>query len=429
MGQLDQSFMVSPYNNLGGTAIDKMFLEHPDYKPKDKTTILCILASCWDAYSINKKNNIWVSLSFSNDHYTAYPDYSIKHWTRSRVRSAFQYLRDNKLINKMPSIAPKRGYAGKRTRVKISPALMKIFTDPNLEIYKIRLNKPQVLIRQNKKDSSNLNVNQSRLVKPPITNNHYIKVINDVSVINEELLKHNFGLPSSISESSTPLQGQKYHYPISFNDLFQNRLKIRLQRLFSDVDLTKHGRYYTTLQSLRSEYRQFLTIDGDPVVEVDYRGLHYNIAYNRNDLDMTEYPYQHQDIPKEIFKQACIIALNTKNKRSASGAIRNLVEDPDLDQKCRGFTSKEVLQAVIDKHPAIEGQMFHDYGLEYMNIDSNIATEVIKHFVELGEGILPIHDSFVVRKTMQQELIEVMNHAYKNHLNYEPFELEVKIAA
>ena len=128
MAQLDASFMASPYKTLQGSAIDEMFHQYPVSNKKDKDTILCILASCWDAYAINKKNNIWVSISFNFGFYSHYGAYGVPHWTIRRVKSAFQYLLQNKLINKMPSLAPKPGYAGKRTRVKISKKLLKLLT-------------------------------------------------------------------------------------------------------------------------------------------------------------------------------------------------------------------------------------------------------------------------------------------------------------
>ena len=413
MAQLDASFMASPYKTLQGSAIDEMFHQYPVSNKKDKDTILCILASCWDAYAINKKNNIWVSISFNFGFYSHYGAYGVPHWTIRRVKSAFQYLLQNKLINKMPSLAPKPGYAGKRTRVKISKKLLKLLTSSNLDISTARLNKPQILIKK----KIDLGYNEMNVLDKPPTSKQYISIKNNVSEINIELLKHNFGL---IQGDPTPLQATNYHYPYNVDDLRNNDLQIRLQRMFSDPDLTKHGRYYTNLQSMPSKQRLLLTIDGEGVVEVDYRGLHYNIAYNLNGLDMKQYPYEHPTIPKDLFKKACIITLNTHSKRSASGAIRKRIEDPDLPPNCRGFSSQEVLAAVIEKHPAIENNMFKDMGMEYMNMDSRIATDVLNHFISLGEGILPVHDSFVVRKSMQQELINIMNKSYKNHLNFEP---------
>ena len=172
-----------------------------------------------------------------------------------------------------------------------------------------------------------------------------------------------------------------------------------------------------------------MTIDGEGTVELDYAGLHYNIAYNKNGLEMLEYPYQHPDIPPDLFKTACIIALNTKNKGAASGAIRKTIDNPPDGVNWAGMSAKAVLQAVIDKHLAIKDKMFQEYGLYFMNIDSDIATDVIRHFTKLGEGILPLHDSFVVRAAMHQELVKVMNESYKNHLNFEPYCVEVKNAA
>ena len=46
-----------------------------------------------------------------------------------------------------------------------------------------------------------------------------------------------------------------------------------------------------------------------------------------------------------------------------------------------------------------------------MNIDGAITAKVIKHFTDLKEPILSVHDSYICREGVRDNLIEVMNEA------------------
>jgi hypothetical protein len=43
-----------------------------------------------------------------------------------------------------------------------------------------------------------------------------------------------------------------------------------------------------------------------------------------------------------------------------------------------------------------------------MNVDSQIAAEVLKHFTDRNSPVLCVHDSFIIKHTQSQELVEVM---------------------
>ena len=68
-------------------------------------------------------------------------------------------------------------------------------------------------------------------------------------------------------------------------------------------------------------------------------------------------------------------------------------------------------------------------GMDYMFRDSQIATAILNHFINLNEAILPLHDSFVVRESMKDNLYDCMTETYLKHTGYEPFELDVRVAA
>lgn len=47
--------------------------------------------------------------------------------------------------------------------------------------------------------------------------------------------------------------------------------------------------------------------------------------------------------------------------------------------------------------------------------DSQIAEKVMLHFAKQDIAILPVHDSFVIQRSLKPELIEVMSEAFSQH--------------
>lgn len=50
----------------------------------------------------------------------------------------------------------------------------------------------------------------------------------------------------------------------------------------------------------------------------------------------------------------------------------------------------------------------------------SIASDVINYFTKKNIAILPVHDSFIVEKTYENELLNVMEKAYKKRFKYNP---------
>lgn len=68
--------------------------------------------------------------------------------------------------------------------------------------------------------------------------------------------------------------------------------KRTLYRVFNDEGLTSGGRFYGAWwQNIPSEYRPHITINGKPMVEYDYSGLHPAILYAERGLAVPEDPY------------------------------------------------------------------------------------------------------------------------------------------
>ena len=175
-----------------------------------------------------------------------------------------------------------------------------------------------------------------------------------------------------------------------------------------------HGGFW---QQIGEEVRKKILINDFRTVELDFSGLHINIAYALEGLSpLTTDPYDVKlvfNVPKEeqreLVKSLSSICFNAQNEKKAFRAFRR--EQPAYSQEKR-YKDKELerlLNAFKDKHKSIEKYLCSDKGVFLMNIDGAIASKVVKYFTDMNEPILSVHDSFICREQFKDELTRVMN--------------------
>ena len=71
---------------------------------------------------------------------------------------------------------------------------------------------------------------------------------------------------------------------------------------------------------------------------------------------------------------------------------------------------------MFTKYPWLEDAIHAGVGLETQFIDSQIAMTVMQDMMAEGILVLPIHDSFIIRASFQETLINSMKAAYYTHL-------------
>ena len=101
--------------------------------------------------------------------------------------------------------------------------------------------------------------------------------------------------------------------------------------------------------------------------------------------------------------------INARNERSAIQAFRD--EQP-IGSEAKRFTNqqvKQLIKAFTAKHQPIANYFCSDSGVMFMSIDGAITAKTIKHFTDLKEPILSVHDSFICREGLKDNLIQVMN--------------------
>jgi hypothetical protein len=237
---------------------------------------------------------------------------------------------------------------------------------------------------------------------------------------------------------------------------------------------TLYGRLHTMgcrhYQGFSEDERATFTINGDPVVELDFKGLHPSLLYAEEGLQSWQDPYSTiVDDPdksiRPVLKQALLALINGKGKWTkpkpgrghkkqwlsaetiAQKAIHHVIwYDKATYAKCKekgweitptkrlkmkeaarlraalaakGITeAKQLIKAFEDAHPKIAHRFCTgDVGMKLMNKDSRIALDIIEHFTSQGIPILCVHDSFIVQEQHKKELEKVMKQTYKKHTN------------
>lgn len=194
-----------------------------------------------------------------------------------------------------------------------------------------------------------------------------------------------------------------------------------LYRVFNDGSFEKGGRLYGGWwEMIPSEYRQYITINRDATVEVDFSGFHPFMLYALEKIVFEGDAYEIdgvEDKYRSMVKIAFTKLLNGKH---------HLKEPDDYDDTKVGMSWKELLKAVEKKHQPIRKYFRTGYGLELMNRDSAIAERVMLACLKRGYPCLPVHDSFIVRHDLDDELQEIMLDEYHREFGTEGIGFKTK---
>ena len=185
-------------------------------------------------------------------------------------------------------------------------------------------------------------------------------------------------------------------------DYFRNRLC----RVFNE-NFSRGGRFYQGWwQGIPSELRCYITIDGEPTSELDYSGQHLLLLYalkgeeqlwlrGKGDSYLIEgYGKELRD----LMKQAFLICVNEASRDKAIQAIRQEINYNYKKVSSTNAFINPLIDAIMAKHPELSDCFFSGMWGELQYQDSQIAEYVLSHMQAWKQLVLPVHDSFVVRR-------------------------------
>ena len=209
-----------------------------------------------------------------------------------------------------------------------------------------------------------------------------------------------------------------------------------MRRIFNDPKFETGGRYYGGwIQGLNSEWRNKITINLMPTVEVDFSANGINLLYAKERLTAPEgdqydlsignfnrhlnpYPpatiyngYSMKDL-RPLLKLMMLIMINAKNYNEAYYAIKGDVNDSNKKLP-QGAALKPLMAMFEQKHSAIKKYFYSGFGASLYKFDSTVAEGVINYFTNKDVPVLCIHDSFIIELEYLKELKAVMQDSFK----------------
>ena len=208
------------------------------------------------------------------------------------------------------------------------------------------------------------------------------------------------------------------------------RFGVKLQAIYNH-DFNHGGRFYALnvagisyqCMSHKTDYgklddraldRSSITIDNQQTVEIDYSGLHINLAYAESGLQLDKDAYGWlKPGQREFAKVVTLIAINSTSKKQAIGAIYHskYAKLHKIDYK----TIEECLEKLSEYHQPLAEKLYkgRGYGLHLQWVDSCIMQDVLEKCLNAGIVTLPIHDSIIVKHTDSEQAKQIMVDAYR----------------
>lgn len=205
-----------------------------------------------------------------------------------------------------------------------------------------------------------------------------------------------------------------------------------------------YGRYINVAQSFTEGDRAQITIDGQPVVEIDYSSNHARIAYELEDIRLDEdfkpYSVNPKDCPlkgsakakRAVYKAAMMMLFNSGNPTQSlfndMEVIFNAISNKpvkELPYRKRIFAEMErpnmadcskVIRSIKKNNTMINDYFTGKQAPTLQNLDSKIAEQVMLILKEQGIPCLCIHDSFIVPKQHHKALYNAMFEAWERVL-------------
>lgn len=178
----------------------------------------------------------------------------------------------------------------------------------------------------------------------------------------------------------------------------------QLKRVFNNGSFREGGRFYGGWwENIPKEYRPFLEINRKGTVEIDYSGMHLRMLYALIGEIVPDEPYDLPGIPRDQQKHAAMIMINANSEVQAIRA---------LQKRLKGVQIRNLLGQIAKRHDKVSRYFYTGVGVRLQFRDSCIAEKVMLKMLEREREVLPVHDSFVMRASLEDELVQAMEAAF-----------------
>jgi len=226
-----------------------------------------------------------------------------------------------------------------------------------------------------------------------------------------------------------------YNSELAAND-FKGCSNPYMYRVFNKrihkIKFSTGGRFYCLhlpqregYQNLSKEKRKLIKINGEDTVELDFSGIHLNLAYLMCGLQLSsEDPYSFVNYAtREQIKIMSLIMINSKNETSAKRAFAAKYAESTKIKYEYAYAYALAKRLIIDfkkYHAPIEKLFCSDTGVRLQYHDSQIMADILKYSILQGGFVaLPVHDSIIIAASKKEKALEIMLACYQNYTERE----------
>lgn len=346
--------------------------------------------------------------------------YSPKRLARGPTCFVIDYLKDNDYIDHKTGDYDKLAKTGNLSVIKATEKLSKAIRKFKItsSMFYQEIGQESIILRSPKQKDST----KTMLDYPEDSNTSLMR--ENLKLINENIRKHWIDIKLNDNEFDklhvllrkklkvqiTSKKSVNRKSPIDFT-------RVYLRRIFNNGSFKQGGRFYHGWwQEIPSKYRKRITIDGEDTIEIDFSSMHFVMMYAKEGLDTPDSdPYQITGLERKRVKTSLNIAINSKSKL---GCLHEMKKDVWKDKT--KVEVESLLNKMMEKHKAISKYFFSGYGIKLQHTDSVIAESVMLRMLEKHDtSILPVHDSFIVKREFQASLKYHMVNEYRKYLGTE----------
>tara|TARA_R110000787_G_scaffold63679_7_gene143630 strand:- start:58582 stop:59796 length:1215 start_codon:yes stop_codon:yes gene_type:complete len=329
----------------------------------------------------------------------------------------------------------KAGYGGYSSRMRATPKLGEIFRERNLNWTSIAYDpdSPVIIVKDNNKkpiphpSSDSFDIDSAEANLHRINSNLQLTYIN-LHVDDTDHEEIRVRMRGDDNEEQEPKE------PFEFSNRF-------LRRIFAEGKFESGGRFYGGWwQGIPSEYRKHIVIDGAVTREMDYSSMQPRLMYARVGEKPPQDAYAlegwHVDI-RPFAKKAFSQLINSdKTSRHENQWHRfapkiELSEVPvnwhdlnvhqrnpyllDRFEEVFNRPYTDLLRGLLNMHRPIDQFFFSGIWGHMQRMDSDIAERVMIKLLDMPVPVtaLPVHDSFIVRRGAEWDLLYAMNDAFE----------------
>ena len=395
--------------------------------------------------------NLTIGYSRGHGNYTrggSYWDFNNNRSSLSEIYylEAIAFLNDNDFLTNLNAVP---GYTRYSSRMVATKQLAKVFEDIDINWTHVCSDPraPNILVKSTEKKIVDAEPEEFDLERAKANLRRINENLCD-SLVNLNISDADYHSLIRSQDSDTEQDDdENSREPIDFS----NRC---LKRIFGLGNYRNGGRFYGGWwQLLPSKYRKYIEIEGMVTVELDYSTMAPAMLYAQKNarpphdaytVPEWDYSVLPEDDFRKIVKKAFNQLLNSKNSSrnpnqwhrfspdlkpetlpnnwlNLSPVQRNVLKREEF-QRLTGKNYSKLLADLMNFHAPIEDLFFSQNWGRVQFLDSSIAEKVMIKMLDHTPAVtvLPIHDSFIVRKGMERVLEEKMSEAFNEVIGSTP---------